>query len=289
MKLAFHLSPISIVKRGAKKSLVYFSILVLLMQFTKTLSAQSDSSLFAWPEGKRAAVSLSFDDARESQVIVGTRLLDQYGVKATFFVVPAAVERQLDGWRKAVASGHEIGNHSLTHPCTGNFVWSRKNALEDYTLEQMRTQLSDCNKRIMELLNVKADVFAYPCGQKFVGKGINTKSYVPLVAEMFLVGRGWMDEMGNDPVFDNFSQLTGVEMDGKDFEQVLQMLEDAKKSGQWLVLAGHEMGEGGAQTTRLSMLQKLMEYAKDPSNGIWLQPVGTVAKYIQQQKKPTAR
>ena len=289
MKLIFNPSPIPVVKRRFKRSIIYFSILGLLMHYTKTLSAQTDSSLFAWPEGKHAAVSLSFDDARESQVIVGTRLLDQYGVKATFFVVPAAVEKQLDGWKKAVASGHEIGNHSLTHPCTGNFVWSRKNALEDYTLEQMRSQLSDCNKRIMELLNVKADVFAYPCGQKFVGKGINTKSYVPLVAEMFLVGRGWMDEMGNDPAFDNFSQLTGVEMDGKDFEQVLQMLEDAKKSGQWLVLAGHEMGEGGAQTTRLSMLKKLMEYAKDPANGIWLQPVGTIAKYIQQQKKSTAR
>ena len=262
-----------------------FFMLAIIMQLGEVVVAQQDASPFAWPQGKRAAVSLSFDDARESQVIVGTRLLDQYGVKATFFVVPSGVEKQLEGWRKAVANGHEIGNHSLTHPCTGNFVWSRKNALEDYTLEQMRSQLTECNKRIQDLLNVKAEVFAYPCGQKYVGKGINTKSYVPLVAEMFLAGRGWMDEAANDPVYDNYSQLTGVEMDGKDFDQILLMLEDAKKSGQWLVLAGHEMGDSGAQTTRLSMLQKLMEYAQNPANGIWLQPVGTVAKYIQQHRK----
>ena len=49
-------------------------------------------------------------------------------------------------------------------------------------------------------------------------------------------------------------------------------------------LAGHEMGEEGNQTTRLSMLKALLEYAKDPKNGIWIAPVGTVAKYIQQQK-----
>ena len=262
-----------------------FLMLALILSLSDAVFAQQDSSTFAWPEGKRAAISLSFDDARESQVIAGTRLLDQYGVKATFFVVPSSVEKQLDGWKKAVANGHEIGNHSLTHPCTGNFVWSRKNALEDYTLEQMRTQLTECNKRIQELLNVKAEVFAYPCGQKFVGKGVNTKSYVPLVAEMFLAGRGWMDEAANDPIYDNYSQLTGVEMDGKDFDQVLLMLEDAKKSGQWLVLAGHEMGDSGPQTTRLAMLQKLMEYAQNPANGIWLKPVGTVAKYIQQHKK----
>ncbi len=62
-------------------------------------------------------------------------------------------------------------------------------------------------------------------------------------------------------------------------------IKQAKKTGQWVVLAGHEMGEPGNQTTRLSMLQQLMEYAKDPANGVWIAPVGTVAKYIQGQKK----
>jgi hypothetical protein len=105
---------------------------------------------------------------------------------------------------------------------------------------------------------VKAEVFAYPCGQKFIGRGINTKSYVPLVADMFLTGRGWMDEAANDPVYCNFAQLTAIEMDGKDFEQILPLLEEAKKSGQWLVFGGHEMGEPGLQTTRLAMLVKLI-------------------------------
>ncbi|MEP6594746.1 MAG: polysaccharide deacetylase family protein [Ginsengibacter sp.] len=260
-------------------------VLAFVMHLNTVVVAQKDSALFPWPQGKRAAVSLTFDDARESQVIVGTHLLDQYGIKATFFVVPSAMEKQLDGWKKAVAAGHEIGNHSLTHPCTGNFTWSRTNALEDYTLEQMKNQLVDCNKRIQELLHVKAVVFAYPCGQKFVGKGINTKSYVPLVAEMFLAGRGWLDEAANDPSYDNFAQLTGVESDGKDFEQVLPLLEEAKSTGKWLVLAGHEMGDSGTQTTRLAMLKKLIEYTQNPSNGIWIEPMGTVAKYIKEHKK----
>jgi peptidoglycan/xylan/chitin deacetylase (PgdA/CDA1 family) len=268
-----------------KSAAFFFQFLMLACLMHLSVFAQQDSSRFVWPEGKQAAVSLSFDDARESQVIVGTQLLDQYGVKATFFVVPSSVEKQLDGWKKAAANGHEIGNHSLTHPCTGNFSWSRTNALEDYTLEQMRKQLTDCNKRISELLNVKAEVFAYPCGQKFVGKGINTKSYVPIVADMFLVGRGWLDEAANDPTYDNFAQLTGIESDGKDFEQVLPLLEEAKSTGNWLVLAGHEMGDSGVQTTRLTMLKKLIEYAQNPANGIWLQPVGTVAKYIRKQNK----
>ena len=231
------------------------------------------------------ALSLTFDDARESQVLVGTKLLDQYGIKATFFVVPSAVEKQLAGWKKAVESGHEIGNHSLLHPCSANFAWSRNKALEDYTLKKMRLELLECNKRIEELLGVRAEVFAYPCGQKFVGRGTNTKSYVPLISKMFVAGRGWMDESPNDPVYCNLAQLTGVEMDGKSFEQVLTVIEDARKSGQWLVLAGHEMGNAGRQTTQLEMLKKLAEYAKNPANGIWLEPMGTVSKYLAAKKK----
>ncbi len=286
MKFHAQLFPLKFANhKRAATSFFKLIVLAFVMHLNTVVFAQKDSALFTWPEGKRAAVSLTFDDARESQVIVGTNLLDQYGIKATFFVVPATMEKQLDGWKKAVAKGHEIGNHSLTHPCTGNFTWSRTNALEDYTLEQMKDQLVGCNKRIQELLHVKAEVFAYPCGQKFVGKGINTKSYVPLVAELFLAGRGWLDEAANDPTYDNFAQLTGVESDGKDFEQVLPLLEDAKKTGQWLVLAGHEMGDSGTQTTRLAMLKKLIEYAQNPSNGIWIEPMGTVAKYIKEHKK----
>ncbi|MBD0294638.1 MAG: polysaccharide deacetylase, partial [Flavisolibacter sp.] len=82
-----------------------------------------------------------------------------------------------------------------------------------------------------------------------------------------------------------FAQLTGMEMDGKDFEQILPLLQQAKANGQWLVLAGHEMGDSGTQTTRLTMLKKLIEYAQDPANGIWIAPVGTVAKYIQEQRR----
>jgi hypothetical protein len=41
---------------------------------------------FEWPNGKKAAISLSFDDGRSSQVQGGTALLDQFGVKATFYV-----------------------------------------------------------------------------------------------------------------------------------------------------------------------------------------------------------
>jgi peptidoglycan/xylan/chitin deacetylase (PgdA/CDA1 family) len=265
----------------------FFILMIITMLVSKSLSAQKTDSGFKWPEGKKAAISLTFDDARLSQVDTGTALLDKYGVKATFFVVPSGVEQRLNGWKKTVANGHEIGNHTMTHPCTGNFLWSRKNALENYSMDDIRNELTECNERIKELLGVTPEVFAYPCGQKFVGRGTNTKSYVPLISQMFLLGRGWRDEAMNDPVFCDMAQISGVEMDGKNFDEILPLIEEAKKTGQWLVLAGHEMGEPGIQTTRLAMLKQLIEYVQDPSNEIWIAPAGTVAKYIEQHRNKT--
>ncbi len=283
MKLMLNQTAIFYMRKQTRVAVLIFTIFISL--FEGNVFAQTIDTVFRWPEGKKAAISLTFDDARFSQVDTGTALLDKYGVKATFFVVPSSVEQRLDGWKKAVANGHEIGNHTMTHPCTGNFLWSRKNALENYSINDIQNEITECNTRIKELLGVTAEVFAYPCGQKFVGRDTNTKSYVPLISKMFILGRGWRDEALVDPLFCDLSQVSGIEMDGKSFDEILPLIEEAKKNGQWLILAGHEMGEGGVQTTQLSMLKQLIEYIQNPSNQIWIAPAGTVAEYIEKNRQ----
>ncbi len=242
---------------------------------------------FCWPEGKRAAVSLTFDDARISQVDNGLPILDEYGAKATFYVSIHRLEERLDAWKRAVANGHEIGNHSLTHPCSGNFPFARKRALEDFTLYMMRNEMKEAGNTIEQLIRVRPVSFAYPCGQKFVGRARNVKSYVPLVAEEFLSGRGWMDEWANDPTFCDMAQLMGVELDGKDFEQLKELIDRTRANGGWLIFCGHEIGKQGRQTTRSSTLRAICEYAQDPANGLWLDTVQAVARYIRKQRTGT--
>ena len=60
-------------------------------------AGKSDNPTFNWPEGKKMAISLTFDDARLSQVDKGMPVLDKYGVKATFYVSPDRVN-QTNGW-----------------------------------------------------------------------------------------------------------------------------------------------------------------------------------------------
>jgi peptidoglycan/xylan/chitin deacetylase (PgdA/CDA1 family) len=229
-------------------------------------------------------VSLTFDDARLSQVDRGMGILDAHGAKATFYVSPGNMPHRLDGWRKAVANGHEIGNHTLSHPCSGNFLFARHNALEDYTLERIETEILNANAEVDRLLGVVPTTFAYPCGHSFVGRGESVRSYVPLVARHFVVGRGAFSEIHNDPAFCDLAQVTGLDGDGKSIEQLKAMVDRAVADGGWLVLFGHEVGDGGNQTTRADALDALCRYCLDPASGIWLDTVAAVGTHVKETR-----
>ncbi|MRI02054.1 polysaccharide deacetylase family protein [Kriegella sp. EG-1] len=259
-------------------------ILLLLMLGSSLIFPQKSDS-FKWPNENKMAVSLTWDDGRSSQVVTGTPILDEYDIKATFYVVPSLMMEEIDKWKEAAKNGHEIGNHSLNHPCSGNFLWARNEALEEYSIDQMRKELKEANNKVKEMLGVEPSVFAYPCGQTFVGRGEATMSYVPVIAKQFTSGRTWLDEVPNDPAFCDLSQLTGVEMDGKSFEEIMELIEHAKANNLWLILAGHDIGDENIQTTEVAMLEKLLPYLKDPKNEIWTAPVGEITTFIQELRQ----
>ncbi len=229
-------------------------------------------------------LSLTFDDARLSQIDKGIPILDKYKVKATFYVSPDNMKQRLDGWKRAVNNGHDIGNHSLIHPCSGNFPWARSKAIEDYTLQTMHAELDSASKIIENLLGVTPVSYAYPCGQTFIGKEKETTSLVPLISSMFESGRIWMSEAPNDPAYCDMAQITGIELDGKSFDQIKVIIEDAKENGSWLVLAGHEMDDGGRQTSLLHTIEEICKYASDPINEIWIDDVHSIAEYIKDKR-----
>jgi beta-glucosidase len=257
-------------------------------QYEKAKKIPSDRSEFVWPQGKRAALSLTFDDARPSQVDNGLPLLEKYQVKATFYVSPQALEERLVGWKRAVAGGHEIGNHTMTHPCTGNYPDFRERALEGMTLGRMAEEIDGASQAIFLLLGVRPRTFAYPCGQTFIGRGRNVASYVPLVAERFRAGRKWLSEDTNDPAFCDLAQLLSSECDGKTFADLKPLVDRTVAEGRWLVLTGHEIGEGGFQTSLVATIDALCRYARDSRTGIWIDTVANVGDYILKSRRSPA-
>jgi peptidoglycan/xylan/chitin deacetylase (PgdA/CDA1 family) len=235
-----------------------------------------------WPSGKRAAVSLSFDDARQSQLTEGVPLLNELGLPVTFYLTARDIGTNGAGWKAAAAAGHELGNHSMVHPCTGHFPWSRTRAIEDYSAVRLEAELIEANRAIEAATGVAPVTFAYPCGQTFFGRGAGTTSYIPLVSRLFLAGRGFYDEVPNDLGVLDLGRVLGVSCDDKTFEELKPLVDQAVSDGRWLVLAGHDIGTTrGPQVTRVETLRALAAYLKDSSQGIWVDTVAHVAARLK--------
>ncbi len=66
--------------------------------------------------GDRQSLALTFDDGPSPHTAAILDVLAEYQVPATFFQVGANVRRNPDLARAVREAGHEIGNHSDTHP-----------------------------------------------------------------------------------------------------------------------------------------------------------------------------
>jgi peptidoglycan-N-acetylglucosamine deacetylase len=66
--------------------------------------------------GARPALALTFDDGPSEATPQLLEILDRQGAPATFFQIGANVRRLPAVAREVAAAGHEIGNHSDTHP-----------------------------------------------------------------------------------------------------------------------------------------------------------------------------
>lgn len=89
---------------------------IALWQVSISLTFQFFGVIVPRVNTSEKVVALTFDDGPTTS---GTheilRVLHEMNVKATFFVVGAELERNMEAGRMIVAAGHELGNHSYSH------------------------------------------------------------------------------------------------------------------------------------------------------------------------------
>jgi len=84
-------------------------------------------------------------------------LLDKHGKKAVFFVIGEKVRRYPDLAREIVRRGHQIGNHTMTHPA--GTMWCAGSA-------RTRCEIVECSRAIEEVTGVKPRWFRAPAGHR---------------------------------------------------------------------------------------------------------------------------
>lgn len=99
-------------------------------------------------------VALSFDAAwgnEDTGELI--KIMDKYNVKTTFFVVGGWVDKYPESVKQLFDAGHEIMNHSDTHP-----------HMTQITKEEMIKEVTSCDEKIEKITKVKPTLFRAPYG-----------------------------------------------------------------------------------------------------------------------------
>ena len=105
-------------------------------------------------ETDKKQIAISFDAAwgnDDTEQLI--KILGEYKVPATFFVVGAWVDKYPESVKALSDAGHQIQNHSNTHP-----------HMPQLSREQMRDEIESCNKKIADVTGVTPTLLRPPYG-----------------------------------------------------------------------------------------------------------------------------
>jgi len=235
-----------------------------------------------WPDGCAGAVSLAFDDGLRSHLDVAIPMLDDCGLRATFYVNPRGDEwpERLAPWREAARAGHEVGNHSLSHPCSQAFDDVRHGrGLEALSLDDIERDVLEAERRLRAALPEHGErTFGYPCYQAHVGAGPERRSYVPVIARHFVAARG-KGEVANHPRTCDLHYLWSWPVERMWGAELVGLAERAAGQGRWVILTFHGIHEGHLPVADID-LRELCAFLARSRDRLWTAPVATVARRI---------
>lgn len=233
----------------------------------------------AWPGGARAAVSLTYDDGLDSQLDNVIPALAKRDFKATFFLTKENMEARLADWRTVAAAGHEIGDHTVSHPCE----------LKDYTADRFAQEEVVGAESFLDA-GFGTDhqrVFAYPCGVIALGRGPALEAqlrYISVLRGRFAAARA-ADGDPNDPrrVGRDRFLLNAVAptYDKDDPRLAIDYVRKALAWGFWAILVFHDvlpkrLGDGD---TSIASHDLILDWIK--ARPIWCAPMRSVLRELK--------
>jgi sialate O-acetylesterase len=196
---------------------------------------------------------------------------------------PAFRERVAD-WKAAAAKGHELGNHTLFHPCTGKLPgreWVPPDYdLGNYTIQRLIDEIKMANTLLEALDGKTKRSFAYPCGDTKIGDS----SYVDKIRGDFVAARGVKDEMLKLREIDLFN-IGSYVISGQSGEELIDLVKQAMKSQALIVFLFHGVGGEHALNVSLSDHRELLLFLKQNEKDIWIAPFVDIAEYVRQHNQ----
>ena len=146
-------------KTGVLYTLMILSVVMLILigrgEVMTVSNTERDLPIYCVDKGENdKVVALSFDAAwgnEDTEELI--KIMDKYNVKTTFFVVGGWVDKYPESVKQLFDAGHEIMNHSNTHP-----------HMTQITKDEMIKEVQECDAKIEKITKVKPTLFRAPYG-----------------------------------------------------------------------------------------------------------------------------
>ena len=222
------------------------------------------ATICKWYGGRRAALSLRFDDSHPTHLSKVVPILGEYGYRGTFMVNPgghppnsrrrSAFEQHRREWEALARTGdHEFANHTLHH----------RGAQTD---EQMQAEVGDASKAIWKLFPNKSKLAALNLGGGTSWTTTRTlRSYLDRYNLFVRSGSTGMDDVYGNRVA-TFRRL----------------LENHLERGLWYRVHFHYIGNG--LSTSEAHFRAALDIAKQHQSELWIAGMADIYKYETQRR-----
>jgi len=230
---------------------------------------------FTWPDGQKMAISLSYDDALASQLDNAIPALNKHGFVASFYLTLASptVMQRLTEWRAAAQQGHELGNHTIYHPCSAalpNREWvpSYYN-IDEYEVDEIVHEVTVANSFLHAIDGRSERTLTPPCGDIIV----SGEDYLPAVREQFVAIKGFESED------QSFASLWGP-VGASGSELIERISAEAAKGTRLFNILFHGVG-GDYLTVSSEAHDQLLQFLADNSETFWVDSYINIMKYAK--------
>lgn len=264
-----------------KKIILLFIPVAVLFSFRK-----QEKKPFHWKNNAKAAICLTYDDGMQTHIENAIPQLNEAGLKGTFFINTTEGTSSIVGWKKAAKSGHELGNHSLFHPCPRSFGWQEEVASDNYTIPQILSEIKTVNQILANLdPDRKTRAYSYPCNKTEVGG----KSYINALRKSKLVTCARTGSGSEKIIFDDFPNFNKMFVpswavpNDPELKDLIDFVEKAKEKGGLAVFQFH--GIGGQWIKVSSETHKgLLKYLSENKADLWVTTFSEMVEYVEKNK-----
>lgn len=222
-----------------------------------------------WPNGAKAAVSITYDGGDRSHIEFVAPFLEKLGLPATFFVPGGVFVEEVQVWRDLKSVGHEIGNGALCD-------WFGWTAMDPSELEEwINEELKYTDLALTEALGMRPASIAVPWVQR---NNLN----VDAVCRQLRGSEGFVRtgvEGFNDPFCCDLRHASCIPCDGFDDSELLAICQAGVQRGAWIVFSFCGIGVGEPSVDRHAH-DALVEYLHDHKSLVWTATFDRVATHI---------